>query len=48
MGEMDEILPALEAYLEPYSRSDFVCAMVPIPPAGRGVPRREAGRRGLA
>jgi ketosteroid isomerase-like protein len=33
MGEMDEILPALQDYLQLFARSDFVCAMVPNPPA---------------
>lgn len=32
MGEMDDTLPFLVEYLRAFARSDFVCAMVPIPP----------------
>ena len=32
MGEMDDVLPGLVGYLDYFARSDFVCAMVPIPP----------------
>ena len=32
MGDMDQVLPALDAYLRVFAAPGFVCAMVPIPP----------------
>ena len=45
MGEMHEVVPALDAYLRVFARSDFVCAMVPVPP---GPVAEYAGVDGLA